>query len=59
MKKMIATQNPFGRIGTAKEISKHLKSANMVEWLNEELARRTHVIRIFPNEKALCDSSGL
>jgi len=29
---------------------KHLKSTNMLERLNEEIKRRTHVIRIFPNE---------
>jgi putative transposase len=33
-----------------REHHKHLKSTNMLERLNEELARRTHVIRIFPNE---------
>jgi len=29
---------------------KHLKSTNMLERLNEELKRRTHVVRIFPDE---------
>lgn len=29
---------------------KHLKSTNMLERLNEELKRRTHVVRIFPHE---------
>ena len=31
---------------------KHLKSTNMLERLNEELKRRTHVIRIFPDERS-------
>jgi len=31
---------------------KHLKSTNMLERLNEEIKRRTHVVRIFPNHAA-------
>jgi putative transposase len=29
---------------------KHLRSTNMVERLNEEIKRRTHIVRIFPGE---------
>jgi len=35
-----------------REHHKHLKSTNMLERLNQELKRRTHVIRIFPNEQS-------
>jgi len=31
---------------------KHLKSTNMLERINEELKRRTYVIRIFPNAES-------
>ena len=33
-----------------REHHKHMKSTNMLERLNQEVKRRTHVIRIFPNE---------
>ena len=42
----------FGFYRLPREHHKHLKSTNMLERINEELARRTHVIRIFPNEKS-------
>lgn len=29
---------------------KHLRSTNLLERLNEEIKRRTHIVRIFPNE---------
>jgi putative transposase len=33
-----------------REHHKHMKSTNMLERLNQEIKRRTHVIRIFPNQ---------
>jgi len=35
-----------------REHHKHLKSTNMLERFNEEIKRRTHVIRIFPSESS-------
>lgn len=31
---------------------KHLRSSNVIERLNEEIRRRTRVLRIFPNEES-------
>ncbi|MFO1417427.1 MAG: transposase [Methylotetracoccus sp.] len=31
---------------------KHMKSTNMLERLNEEIKRRTRVVRIFPNTES-------
>jgi putative transposase len=31
---------------------KHIRSTNMLERINEEIKRRTYVIRIFPNEQS-------
>jgi putative transposase len=42
----------FGFYRLPREHHKHLNSTNMLERINEELARRTHVIRIFPNEES-------
>lgn len=33
---------------------KRMRSTNMLERLNQEIKRRTRVIRIFPNEQAVC-----
>jgi transposase-like protein len=35
-----------------REHHKHLKSTNMLERLNEEIKRRTHIVRTFPNQSA-------
>lgn len=35
-----------------REHHKHMKSTNMLERINEEIKRRNHVVRIFPNEPA-------
>lgn len=35
-----------------REYHKHLKSTNMLERMNEEIKRRTRVVRIFPNQES-------
>lgn len=35
-----------------RECHKHLKSTNMLERMNEEIKRRTRVVRIFPNQES-------
>jgi putative transposase len=42
-------EQTFSFYGFPRPHHKHLKSSNMLERLNEELKRRTHVVRIFPN----------
>jgi putative transposase len=41
---------PFYRL--PREHHEHLKSTNMLERINQELKRRTHGTRIFPNEES-------
>lgn len=31
---------------------KHLRSSNLIERVNEEIKRRTHIVRVFPNEES-------
>ena len=35
-----------------REHHKHIKSTNLLERLNQEIKRRTHVVRIFPNDQS-------
>lgn len=43
-------EETFSFYGLPQAHHKHLKSTNMLERINEEIKRRTYVIRIFPNE---------
>ena len=47
------SRGPFGETlnfySLPRQHHKHLKSTNMLERLNEEIKRRTRVVRIFPN----------
>ena len=49
-KKTIEETLTFYRL--PREHHKHLKSTNMLQRINQELKRRTNVIRIFPNEES-------
>jgi putative transposase len=42
-------EETFTYYGLPRQHHKHMKSTNMLERLNEEIKRRTHVVRIFPN----------
>ena len=35
---------------------KHLKSTNMLERYNQEIKRRTHIVRVFPNSESVLRS---
>jgi putative transposase len=38
----------------AREDHEQLKGSNLLERINQEVKRRTHVIRISPNEQTVC-----
>ena len=44
------SEETFSFYRLPREHHKHMKSTNMLERLNGEIKRRTHVVRIFPNE---------
>lgn len=50
MEESIEQTLPFYRFPLAHH--KHITSTNILERLNQEIKRRTHVVRIFPNEKS-------
>jgi putative transposase len=43
---------PYSPIPSTKSGQHHLKSTNMLVRLNEEIKRRTQVVRIFPNTQS-------
>ncbi len=43
-------EETFTFIGSRAPTTKHLKSITLLERLNQELKRRTHVVRIFTDE---------
>jgi len=46
------TEETFSFCRLPRRHHKHLKSTNMLERLNEELRRRTRVVRVFPSEES-------
>ncbi len=47
-----AIEQTFSFYQLPRQHHKHLKSTNLLERLNQELKRRTHIVRIFPNPES-------
>ena len=47
---MFSSTHPYSRL--PRQHHKHLKSTNMLERLNQEIKRRTWVVRIFPSAES-------